>query len=94
MVALVTLAEAKLQLRITDNDHDADVGMKVDQASDIVTDYIGAAADPTWTTETAPSLIKAAILVTVGKLYENREEAGISDQVKGILRRYRKPPLA
>ncbi len=93
MVALVTLAEAKAHLRVLNTDHDTDITMKMGQASDIIIDYIKT-PDHGWTDSTAPNLIKAAILLVLGTLFDEREGAGIPDGVKDILWRYRDPALA
>lgn len=93
MAALVTLAEAKSHLRVLNSDQDTDIGMKAEAASDIVTDYIKR-PDHEWTDADAPALIKAAILLVLGDLFNDREGAGLSEGVKAILHRYRDPALA
>lgn len=49
MAALVTIQVAKHHLRITDDDHDADIDLKVQQASHIVIDYLKSRAHRTST---------------------------------------------
>src|SRR4030095_747207 len=78
--ALVTLATAKQQLRITDTLHDADVQAQLDAAEAIVLDYL----KPTWvggvprgdlwpwTPNTLPRVVEQAILLMVTHLYEHR----------------------
>jgi hypothetical protein len=94
MAALVTLAEAKAHLRVLANDQDTDITMKALAASDIVIDYIKRPAHG-WTDTTAPALVKAAILLVLGALFEDREGGDpISDAVKSLLHRYRDPAYA
>jgi hypothetical protein len=69
---LITLADAKEHLKIWDDDHNADVAVKVSQASGIVVEYLGTDADDTWTYATVPSSIQAAVMIALGYLYENR----------------------
>jgi len=70
---LWTVAELKaIHLRITDAAHDADVQQKLDAAQEYVCAYLGAGADPTWTADTAPKMVKATIANLTAYLYENR----------------------
>lgn len=71
-VPLVTLDVAKFQLRITDTLHDADIQLKMAQATDTVLDYLKHAADPTWTPDTVPRPVQSAILIYLTHLYEHR----------------------
>ena len=93
MVALVTLAEAKDHLRVTGDDDDADITLKVGMATDIVIDYIEKPAHG-WDATTAPPLIKAAILLVLSPLYDDSEGDPLSDPVRRILHRQRDPALA
>lgn len=98
MAALVTTEEARRHLHLTstdwaDADTVADVTAKAEAATEMVVDYIKQ-PDHVWTDADAPFLIKAAILLVLGDLFENRETATISDAVKNILHRYRDPALA
>lgn len=96
-MALVTADEARRHLQITASGLDADttavVALMMESASEIVLDYVD---DPevTWTAEDVPALIKAAVLMVLADLFHNREEGGLTDGVKRILRRYRDPALA
>lgn len=75
-MALVSLLQAKTHLRIEDDDHNADVALKLDQASAIILDYLKArtntiasisVANPTViTTETPHSLATGAAVVILG----------------------------
>lgn len=98
MAALVTIEEARRHLKLTtsnmaDADVAADVADKAEAATDIVIDYIKQ-PDHEWTDADAPALIKAAVLLVLGDLFDNREAATISDPVKNLLHRYRDPALA
>jgi hypothetical protein len=98
-VALVTEDEARLHLRIDSTGEsppdvvDQTVSMKILQASEIVVDYIKYYDHP-WDETTAPQLIKAAVLIVLGVLYDSPDKDPLSDGVKSILHRYRDPALA
>lgn len=77
---LVTLADAKLHLHAGD-ERNADVALKVSQASEIVISYIGTTAAATWTTATAPAPVQAATLILLGHLYENRGDDMKTDEI-------------
>lgn len=100
MVKLVTLAQAKRHLRIFHSDEDADVADKVNQASEIVTDYcqrpdlVWSAAvdgDPDASPPTddiasdAPFRVQAAVLMVLDDLWEHRGAAGETGQADGYL---------
>jgi hypothetical protein len=101
---LVTLEQAKMQLRIDDEEHDADIGMKIKQASHIVLDYLKYKEIPplAWMVGSpavmqVPPLVEAAVLLKVSELYHNRESSVInliSPAVVALLDRYRDPALA
>jgi hypothetical protein len=69
---LVTLAEAKVHLRIPGTDSDADVTKKLAAAEEYVFANLGAAADPAWTSATAPRMVRNAILIVLDAFYERR----------------------
>lgn len=93
MVALVTLAQIKTDLRVEGNDDDVDLTLKLAAATEIVIDYIKR-PDHGWTEPTAPFLIKAAIILVVRNLFDVENSNPITDGVKSILHRYRDPALA
>ncbi|MFC7399584.1 head-tail connector protein [Chelatococcus sp. GCM10030263] len=94
---LVSLETAKRHLNIDFTDRDADLDLKIEQASHIVVDYLKK-PDNGWTEETVPPLVQAAVLLVLADLYEHRGDDGKSDPispaVENILRRYRDPALA
>lgn len=69
---LVTLEEAKWQLRITDALHDPDITAKMAIAQEAVLAFMGSAADPAWTDTTAPQAVKHAIQMLTTHYYEHR----------------------
>jgi len=84
---LVTLAAALLHVRVTDENQNADVLMKLAQAEAMVLDYLARPTDTTWTatiatwgTEVgspavlvpAPAVVQAAILEQLAELYAYR----------------------
>jgi len=93
MIALVTLAEAKDHLRVTDDDSDTDIASKALMATDIVIDYIERPLHG-WLADTAPPLIKAAILLVLGSLYDDDDADPLSLGVIRVLHRYRDPTAA
>lgn len=109
MAKLVTLDQAKRHLRIYHDDENIDVAEKAEQASDIIIDYIKRpdhgwtnAVDPS-TPSDAPSLIKAAVLLQLGYIWEYRgdeepefvqADGYLPRAVTSILHRYRDPAYA
>jgi hypothetical protein len=104
VIDLVTLSQAKLHLRVEDDDHDADIGFKITQASDIILDFLKAKEIPplAWMVGSPPVLqvpprVEAAVLLKLSELYWNREASNvnlISPAVVAILERSRDPALA
>lgn len=100
-MALVTLADAKEQLRIeSDNtDHDAHLTRIVDQASHIVTDFLKIDEDEYGTSPddgspAVPNLVQAATLLVIEKLFDGTpDEDPLTPAVRSILHRYRDPAL-
>ena len=77
MAVLVTLERAKAHLRVTTTDNDDDIQLKVEQASDVIVERCNSTAwwraiTPTWTADTLPLSVQAAILVLLTHLYEHR----------------------
>lgn len=71
--ALVTLAVAKMHLRVTTSADDADIQLKLDQAEAVILEYLDTSADPLWVSPaTAPGPVTAAILLALTDLYEHR----------------------
>lgn len=92
-MSLVTLLEAQNHLREWDEEFEAEITLKASMATDIVTDYANQ-SDPDWTEETAPPLIKAAVLLVLRVLYDDSDAHPLNEGVKMILHRYRDPALA
>jgi hypothetical protein len=80
----------------------ADLTAKIQQASDVMRDYLKSGNDPTWTTATAPPLVQAATLLYLTNLWEHRGDDGAPNDsdaacwmaVKRLLLRQRDPALA
>jgi hypothetical protein len=76
------------------------VQSKIDQASDVVLDYLKYPEDSVyWDDETTPEAVKAAVLLVLSDLYEHRagsdkDDVVLSVTVKDLLRRRRDPTLA
>jgi len=110
MATLVTLDQAKFQLRIVagDTSQDADITRLMDAAEGIILDYLaksqaGRDAIATWTdATTVPKHVQHAILYQLVELDQYRGDvllertAGqdLSDVVIGLLRRVTDPVLA
>jgi len=102
---LVPLAEMKTHLRVTDTAHDADIAAIGAAAQDTILAYLTTAADPAWTTATAPRPVMHAIKIYAAHLYEHRGDdmaqvGGAAPDVKAwesireLLGRHRDPTLA
>lgn len=95
---LMTLADAKLHLKIEDSDHDAEIQQKLDQASGIVADYLTTRYDPSWNWVNAPGPVKAAALLVLGDLWVNRGDTPTDPELwkslRSLLARYRDPAYA
>lgn len=103
MANLVSLDEAKMQLRVTWNDEDMYIQLVLDAAESAVLDYIK--QDKGWTASSVPSGVKLAILVMLSTYYEpfrdgdNFDNATVAfgyppPAVTSLLHRYRKPAYA
>lgn len=95
-VALITLEEARLHLRVDAEPTDPvnqDIDAKILEASSIVIDYIKK-PDHEWDDETAPALIKSAVKIVLANLFDNPMGDPLVEGVKNILHRYRDPALA
>lgn len=94
MVMLITLVQAKADLGVLADDHDADITLKVEMASDIVMGYIEKDADELgWDAESAPARIRAAVILVMRGLFFGETDP-LSEAVKAVLRRDRDPAIA
>jgi len=82
---LVTLAEAKVHLHLTDTDHDADVTEKLAEAQEQILARLGAAGDATWTASTAPRQVRNAIKLLLDAFYERRGGEENAEQLEKAL---------
>lgn len=89
-MALITTAETKTYLRLLTTDFDAELDLKVAQASAIVLDYITVAEDDL--TGDDLDVARAAALGVAKALFEGTDP--LNADVKNILRRLRDPSLA
>lgn len=79
----------------------ADIEEKIEQASDAVLDYLKM-PDSTWTPETAPARVRAAVILVIGSLLDDTKAelltglAGgdLKNPVVALLYRSRDPSLA
>lgn len=93
---IVTLDMAKRQLRVTSDADDQTVYEKLEQASDLVFDYLKVDADEYETVggfDDVPTVVAAAILRVLTNLYDEEHEP-IDAHVVNMLRRLRDPALA
>lgn len=115
-MALVTLAQVNSALRLglqgtppsfTTDERTPDVLLKIDQAEDIVLDFIQPKPDPAWDALTVPARVTAAIIVAVRCLIDESDEntailSGLSggdvdlskNTIAALLWRLRDPSLA
>jgi hypothetical protein len=93
-MAMVTIQQAKDHLRITDDASNADLGMKVDQASAIVMNHLKSQAVAGWDdgSVVVPGRVEAAVLLIVEYLYEHQPIDW--NVINGLLVSYRDPALA
>ncbi len=82
-MALVTLAQVNSSLRLglqgeapdfTADERTPDVLLKINQAEDIVLDFIQPKPDPAWGASTVPARVTAAIIVAVRCLVDESDE--------------------
>jgi hypothetical protein len=100
---LVTLATAKLHLRITTaalDPGDLDIQLKLDQAEDLIRTYLDTSVDAAWVSPaTVPGRVSAAILLALTDLYEHRgDDNTLSEKtwqaIDRLLVQSRNPALA
>jgi hypothetical protein len=91
MNSLVTLEQAKAHLRVVMSDYDDDIQLKCEQATAIVIDYLKIAT-VTWTMDTVPQQVQAAILLALEDLHEHRPIDW--ELQRRLLERSRDPALA
>lgn len=106
MAALLTLADAKMHLRVTHAFEDAYLTQLCDAASDAVLGYLKRPTpEVDWTASTVPPRVKAALLLLLDDLYANRGADGtttaprpadgyLPPRVTALLHRDRDPALA
>lgn len=112
-MALVTIEEANRHLRLDlgldaesgsgaeddDGGIRADLVLKMEQATEIVLDYLKTEGSG-WDEETVPRPIHAAVLLVLSALWEDREGTGDGDYiapngtVARLLHRFRDPAIA
>ena len=95
MAALITATEAKQRLRIDFDDENTVVASMIEEATDIIINYIKK-PNHGWTIETVPGRIRSAIYLVFGALYEGRTALDeiLTDTVKALVHRDRDPALA
>ena len=108
MAGLIPLATAKTHLRITDDLHDADVQLKLDQAEAVILDYLKLKQtgeprpDWPWMPTTLPKPVEAAMLIMLTFLYEARgdepeakaKSEDVWKTVDDLVIRFRDPAIA
>lgn len=103
MATLVTLDQAKQQIRVTWDDEDTSIQLLLDAAEASVLDYIK--QDYGWTALTCPPFVKLAILVVLSTYYDPYRDGDDFDNDKiaygylppaatALLHRLKKPALA
>lgn len=98
-MALITLEQAKLQLRIDDenDEHDEHLEELIEDASGIVLDYLKKSETEWQTTSGEPEEVPRAVIsatkLVLQSLFEGDDEP-LSQAVKDLLHRYRDPALA
>lgn len=95
---LLTQQEAARHLRLTatdlsDPDTAASVALYTATATAAVLDYVKKPEND-WTPLTVPQTIKAAIMLTLGEFFENREGGDIPPGARRLLTMHRTPTVA
>lgn len=102
-MALITVDQAKLHLRIDNDDHDDKLQEIISDVSEIILDYLKVDSALWQTTdgepEDVPGAVRAAVKLGVSAMFENPEqdEKGplvLSQTVKNLLMRLRDPAIA
>lgn len=102
-MALITVDQAKLHLRLDTDDHDDLLEEIVSDVSGIILDYLKLASTAYQTTsgepDDVPAPVKAATKLGVSAMFENPEQLPdgpqvLSQTVKDLLHRLRDPALA
>jgi hypothetical protein len=98
MTALVTTDAARRHLQLTETDMaDPDIAANVaddaETATAIVLRHIKEEGTD-WTDATVPFDVKAAILLTLGTIYRDRENGGLPDSASSLLETRRRPTVA
>jgi hypothetical protein len=94
---LWTVDQAKVHLRISGTDHDADVAQKLATAQEAILSYLNVAVDPTWDAATAPAAVTHAIHLLTAYYYEDRGDGELPDpwpKIYALLAAYRDPTVA
>ena len=107
--AFLTLEEAKKTLRVTIADDDVLIAMYLQTAQSLIVDYLERATTDSvvlveiggWDGATVPELVRAAVIVQLGELYEVRTvapslpvPADLSPEVRRFLGRYLEAVIA
>lgn len=93
MVALISVQEANDHLRLdmenddgsppdfSDDERFGEVTRKIDEATDIIVGYLKKPSHG-WTVDTVPPRVRAAILLTLSAIWEDREGTGDGDYLR------------
>lgn len=95
MIPLLSLIEAKDDLKVSTDDEDSQIALLVDMASDIVMGYIKKDAEALeWDEFSVPFRIKAAVILVLRALYHGGDNDPLGDTVRRLLHRDRDPTCA
>lgn len=95
MAALVTVDEMKVQLRILEDDFDAELGNWIETAHGRIVRYIKSDDETiTYLEEIDQNALKIAEIVAVKALFEGADDAPMTQAVKSLLVDFRDPTLA
>jgi Phage gp6-like head-tail connector protein len=101
MGTLVSFQDAKDHLRVTGNDENGQINLKLEQASELIFNHVNSGADAGWLDGTVPvpGDVQAATCVMLTYLYEHRGDAmdgsaNIWAAIERILVTTRRSPVA
>ena len=95
---LVDIDTAKRHLRRDDNYDDERIALLIDQASEIMIDYLklpeGTYQATDGSPDDVPRMVEAATLLVIESMYDRPEVDPLTEAVRSILHRSRDPAIA
>lgn len=93
MAVVLSLADVKADLRVSGNDQDADITLKLSAAHGIIMKHIKHPDLDTWDVADI-DVLRAAELIVVRNLFDEDSPEPLSPPVRALLEGFRDPTLA